>query len=826
MTKPNNGHRPEPHYYSDRLRRKLNQIHSLPAVIVEAPSGYGKTTAVRDFLEALPPYAAAVHWFTAVSEAPAVSFQRFCRVLGDIDGRAGQRLMKLGLPNAATVGEACDALRSIECPRETYLVLDNFQYMQQMLPQAFLAALLEHGIKCLHLVLITQTLTADMHSGVICRGVMHMTAPDLRLSAEDIRGYSALLGAEMPLKSAEAIARYTEGWMIAIYLALRAFRDTGQICDMPDILLLMERLAWSPLTWEQQTFLLKLSPFEAVTARQACALLGVTALPEYAFHALRSPFIRYTPKEERYELHHILREVLAFKRKEGGAAFERECLLGAGDLCRDEGVADRALRLYEQAGDMERVLALDLSPLVFEDIGGEPFSALALRILRRCPEDVKRRNPLSMLRLAWALLLAGELKAFDGLMEALPAAFDGGGPEEGKMLRGEWLLLACWRQAPCLEAMLALVKQAEPLFKGCCSRVILPGAPWCFCNLSQVAAFHCIPGEADREAEALEEFVRIYSRLTNGHGSGADALFRGELAHYRGDLNEAEVLLHKAGYLAESSRQNTVQFGVALHLAEIAVEKADMAGWQRTVAAMERAASGPGQGGFALPAMVDMLRSILFIELGQKKRVTPWLQNGETDGRIPPSIKSITWFIRLNYLMHENAFSRLAGMGEAGLAMLRPTDLLLETLLSLQAGVGHLWMGDTARAQALLQRAAEKSMSDGLVYLFAVYDPMLKGLPEKLIRAQCPERLARFFEIKARFVAGFTKLHAGIATADLPLSLTVREREVALLAASGLRNGEIANRLGVSGNTVRAHLRVIYQKMDIDRRARLAEKLG
>ncbi len=822
MIKPDNGYRPEPHYYSDRLRRKLNQIHSLPAVIIEATSGYGKTTAVRDFLEALKPYSTAVHWFTAVSEAPAVSFQRLCRVLHDIDSRAGQRLMKLGLPNAATVGEACAALRSIQCHQETYLTLDNFQYMQEVLPQAFQAALLDHGVKSLHLMLITQALPVGMHSDAICRGVMHITAADLRLNVEDVSRYSALLGMDISLENAGAVIRYTEGWMIAVYLALRALKDTGQICNTPDILLLMERLVLSSLTQEQQTFLLKLSLFEAVTARQACALLKVEALPEYALHALRSPFIRCLPREERYELHHILQEVLISKRKERGPSFERECLLGAGDLLSDEGALDRALLLYEQAGDVERMLKLDLSPLAFEDIGGEPFSAVALRITSRCPEDLKRRNPLSMLRLAWPLLAAGELKVFDDLLEAVSATLNGDGSEEGAWLRGEWLLLACWRQAPDLQAMLDLVKRAEPLFHGRCSRVILPGAPWYFGSISQVTAFHCVPGEADREACELEEFLKVYSRLTNGHGSGADALFRGEIAHYRGNLSEAEIFLHKAGYLAESCRQKVIQLGVALHLAEIAVEKADMEGWQRTIAAMERAASG--QGDFALPSTVDMVRSLLFIELGHQKRITPWLEKGETEG-LPPSIKGSALFIRLNHLMHEGEFLKLAGMAEAGLAMLRPADLLVETLISLQAGVGHLWTGNTARAQAFLRRAAEKSMSDGFVYLLAVYDPMLKGLPEKLIRAQYPERLTRFLEIKLRFLTGYTKLHSGIAAADLPLDLTAREREVALLAASGLRNGEIAKKLGVSENTVRAHLRAVYQKMDIDRRARLAEKL-
>jgi len=45
------------------------------------------------------------------------------------------------------------------------------------------------------------------------------------------------------------------------------------------------------------------------------------------------------------------------------------------------------------------------------------------------------------------------------------------------------------------------------------------------------------------------------------------------------------------------------------------------------------------------------------------------------------------------------------------------------------------------------------------------------------------------------------------------------------LAAEGLRNNEIAAKLFVSENTVRAHLRTIYQKLDIDRRAKLAQKL-
>jgi len=58
---------------------------------------------------------------------------------------------------------------------------------------------------------------------------------------------------------------------------------------------------------------------------------------------------------------------------------------------------------------------------------------------------------------------------------------------------------------------------------------------------------------------------------------------------------------------------------------------------------------------------------------------------------------------------------------------------------------------------------------------------------------------------------------------DKHLGLTEREREIAQLAADGLRNHEIAETLFVSENTVRAHLRAIFQKLDIDRRAKLTK---
>ena len=54
--------------------------------------------------------------------------------------------------------------------------------------------------------------------------------------------------------------------------------------------------------------------------------------------------------------------------------------------------------------------------------------------------------------------------------------------------------------------------------------------------------------------------------------------------------------------------------------------------------------------------------------------------------------------------------------------------------------------------------------------------------------------------------------------------LSDREREVARLAA-GLRNREIAQKLYISEETVKSHIRSIFNKTNIDRRSRLVELL-
>jgi len=75
------------------------------------------------------------------------------------------------------------------------------------------------------------------------------------------------------------------------------------------------------------------------------------------------------------------------------------------------------------------------------------------------------------------------------------------------------------------------------------------------------------------------------------------------------------------------------------------------------------------------------------------------------------------------------------------------------------------------------------------------------------------------------------EFHSALSSAPLIIGkaewemLTPRQQQVARLAARGLSNSEIAQRLDIRPNTVDAHLKKIYATLDVHSRAELSYRI-
>ena len=78
----NGDDRMEKLYFSEEISQKLSHLFDCGLVMVEAPAGYGKTTAVRWAIRNIP--SEEVHWFTAVSFLQDISLDWFIRQIGQL----------------------------------------------------------------------------------------------------------------------------------------------------------------------------------------------------------------------------------------------------------------------------------------------------------------------------------------------------------------------------------------------------------------------------------------------------------------------------------------------------------------------------------------------------------------------------------------------------------------------------------------------------------------------------------------------------------------------------------------------------------------------
>jgi LuxR family maltose regulon positive regulatory protein len=143
-------------------------------------------------------------------------------------------------------------------------------------------------------------------------------------------------------------------------------------------------------------------------------------------------------------------------------------------------------------------------------------------------------------------------------------------------------------------------------------------------------------------------------------------------------------------------------------------------------------------------------------------------------------------------------------------------------MLMLQALILHE-RAETDQALLALERALSLAESEGYVRTFVDEGaPMAALLQEAAARGMASEYVGQLLDVLGRESTGKTSPRAHTTALIEPLS--ERELEVLRLIAVGLSNPEIAEQLYVSTNTIKAHAKSIYRKLDVHNRTQAVNR--
>ena len=766
-------------------------------------------------------------------------------------------------------------------PDRLLLVFDDYHLIEAQPVHDALHFLLNNSPPSLHIVMATREDPPLPLARFRARAQLtELRAADLRFTVAEAADFlNRVMGLDLTTESIAALETRTEGWITGLQLAaisMQGNRDsasfiqsfTGSHRYILDYLVEEVLLQQAD---EVQTFLLQTAVLNRLTAPLCNLLTGQThAQATLEMLDQANLFIIPLDHERRwYRYHHLFDELLQQQLRIKFPTRANELHAKAALWYEAQGDLSEAIYHALAGNDVETAVRL-IEKEAVNALEQSDFRFI-FNAVERLPEGTVDKSPWLFVFYTLALLLVGQFEAAAPKLEntdwLMDAVADEDAHKKQEMLGYVAALnvqLSGWRRN--YSPMRAFVQQVFASF---------PENHWISAYTYMFLGTGCW-GDGDLKAAytVFNKALTIGKVIGNRRVVVTGAIYLGHTLDLQGRLQEAAAhfqdsfqlveqdgrelplaaylhidfarILYELNELAQASQHLAEGIQLSRILADSRIEKlgycflarvhAANGDFARAIDAVHKAElAHPG----AAPA-VDMRggeypQVTVWLQQGQLQKVAHWLNESAIDPQSVPHFKT-----RLTLTMHARALIAL-GRNDANLASLHEALALLEALLTLaETNEWHRKVieilvlqalaldtkGDTVQAMTKLARALRLAQPEGYIRTFVDEgEPMARLLQIALRQGIAPAYVQRLLALLIT-----TSLATPVDdTAEAELSalfepLSEREIEVLEHIAAGLTNREIGARLHLTLNTVKAHTRNIYGKLDVHNRTTAVAK--
>ena len=185
---------------------------------------------------------------------------------------------------------------------------------------------------------------------------------------------------------------------------------------------------------------------------------------------------------------------------------------------------------------------------------------------------------------------------------------------------------------------------------------------------------------------------------------------------------------------------------------------------------------------------------------------------------LPPGLRAFALYVQAHYLYLQEEYQKSIGIVEATLAMGAERYPIPAIYLHLVAVMDYMSLRQPDTAQKHLLAAWDLARPDDLIEGFGEHHGLLGGMLEAVIKPGWPEDFRRIIDITYSFSDGWRKIHNPDTGDTVAENLTTTEFAMAMLAARGWTNPEIAAHMNVSTNTVKRYVSKAMEKLGVTHR--------
>ncbi|MEZ4572169.1 MAG: hypothetical protein R2849_17985 [Thermomicrobiales bacterium] len=404
---------------------RLNEGAALKLTLLSAPAGFGKTTAMAEWIASARPDRHSIAWVSLdkTNNDPVLFWTYVITAIGRAKPDAGDLALRMlqnpePPPTPTILTSLINDLSKVD--RDLSIVLDDYHAIECESIHKSLAFFLDHLPPRIHLVIASRSDPPLPLARFRGRSEsLELRASDLRFSAEEAAAFlNGLMKLGLSADDVEALERRTEGWIAGLQLAALSMRGRD---DKPDFVrafagddryivdyLVAEVLERQPENVRR--FLLETAMLDQLSGPLCDAVTGKSDSRQ-RLESLERDNLFVVPLDDKrqwYRYHQLFADVLQAHAMEDDPDQIRIRHRRASEWFTGNGETGRAVRHALAAGDDS--YAARLIELAWRPMDRSRQLGRWLEWAGALPEEEIRVRPVLSVALAWAMLETGQLE--------------------------------------------------------------------------------------------------------------------------------------------------------------------------------------------------------------------------------------------------------------------------------------------------------------------------------------------------------------------------------------------------------------------------------
>lgn len=802
-----------------KLEGELESVIHKPLIMVIAPSGYGKSTLVRQYFSRNDNRLNL--WFPMQRDEVDGNWiwHRICNKIHEYNEPLYDRVAHLSLPQSAQEMSYMIKMLNLYVVREEYLIIDDYQECNSQ----WMDRLIENiviNVPHLHIILISRTYPDIPYEELLLRGCCAViNQQNLTLNVDETEEIFRLNNVELSDKELYELYEYTDGWISAVYLSLYEYKKKGSFGSFLGVNHLLKTAIFDKLSPKMQEFFMKVALFDWFEIEGAKYITGMDIAEKLLFESQKQfGFLHYDAKSRSFQMHALLRNVA--ETELGKSDIDMPGLYSrAAQWCEKKNNCIEAVKYYKKSGNSSRIARLyagadgkrliEQAPELFEDVKDFIW------------QDIWNDNLMAWLNYLYCRILTDGAVTVEKLYEnTVKQVSESTRWKTDDKIHAELLVLKSIIQFNDIEAMNASMKTAVDLL-GYGTSDILGNSLLTYGTTCMTLLYYNRSGDLKRIIAGEKVYAGYFMNLTKGVLEGWDEFFDAEYALMLGNFEKAYEYAARVYKRTELRHQSCLMISCYYIMLKCLISFGKKEQFYGKLDEMKEQFSQVVD-----PLLIidtELVQGYMFACLGMRERMPDWLADFrlENCSRAIRNIRSgCMTYGRL--LCSEKNWEHLDIVGDEMLVPYANTVHIFPMIVGyIYKAIAKYNMGQKVLAADYLKKAVNYAEKDAVVIPFIENGSELMPIIQELMP---DEFLSHIIEQSEQYEKG-KYLITGGSTDDGGLEsqagagiLTRREAELMEYVREGLRNAEIGEKMHIAQVTVEKNLTSIYRKLGVKNR--------